>query len=38
MRRAGLPDPLRHYGAAELVTKPVDFDSLERQLWQLSPS
>jgi DNA-binding NtrC family response regulator len=26
------------YGAAEFVTKPVDFDSLERQLRQLSPS
>jgi hypothetical protein len=32
------PTPPRHYGAAEfVVTKPVDFDSLERQLRQLSP-
>jgi hypothetical protein len=32
------PTPPRHYGTAEFVTKPVDFDSLERQLRQLSPS
>ena len=25
------------YGAAEFVTKPVDFDNLKRQLEQLSP-
>jgi len=27
----------REYGAAEFVTKPVDFDNLKRQLQQLSP-
>ena len=27
----------RKYGAAEFVTKPVDFDNLKRQLQQLSP-
>jgi CheY-like chemotaxis protein len=27
----------REYGAAEFVTKPVDFDNLKRQLQQLAP-